>query len=235
MTGGMADAIEHALREARGLDAPLADQLRLVADQVRALSADFADAVDRFVGRLERAGAGETAPQVGEPMPDFLLPDQDGRLVSLGDLLDRGPVVVAFVRGHWCPYCRLNADNLARAAKSGTPVQIVAISAETQTYTKQLRTEAGADFPFLSDVDNGYALSLGVAIWVDDTMARMIAAAGWDIPAYQGSPGWVLPIPSVFVIGQDGLIVLRHVDPDYRRRLDLGTLLPDIEARLGQS
>ncbi len=53
----------------------------------------------------------------------------------------------------------------------------------------------------------------------------MIAGAGWDVPAYQGGGPWVLPVPSVFVVGQDGIITARHVDPDYRRRMELDDLL----------
>jgi peroxiredoxin len=63
-------------------------------------------------------------------------------------------------------------------------------------------------------------LSLNLAIWVDDAMSSLIAGAGWDIPSYQGTSGWILPIPSVFVVGQDGLIKARHVDADYRRRME---------------
>ena len=104
------------------------------------------------------------------------------------------------------------------------PVQIVAISAEIQTYSRRLKAEAKANFPFLTDIGNGYALSLNLAIWVDFDMADLIEAADNDIPKFQGQDGWLLPIPSVFVVGQDGLIKARHVDPDYRRRLEFADL-----------
>jgi len=60
----------------------------------------------------------------------------------------------------------------------------------------------------------------------------LIEGSGIDIPQYQGSEGWILPIPSVFVIGQDGLIKARHVDPDYRRRLELDELCKAARAAL---
>jgi len=103
-------------------------------------------------------------------------------------------------------------------------LEIVAISAETEEFTRTIREEAGARFPFLTDFGNGYALSLGLAVVVDPAMSSLIASAGWDVPAYQGDTGWILPIPSVFVVGQEGRIVARHVDPDYRRRFDLDRL-----------
>jgi thiol-disulfide isomerase/thioredoxin len=74
---------------------------------VRRLGPQFTVAVDNLVHRLMETGAGATAPKVGEPMPSFLLPDEQGRLVGLEDLLGEGPVAIAFHRGYWCPYCRI--------------------------------------------------------------------------------------------------------------------------------
>ena len=224
MNQPMAIALEQAFQDVRNLDAPLSVRLSQIADKVRALSPVYSAAVDTFVERLEQAGAGNQAPQVGEPMPGFILPDDQGRLISLDQLLEMAPVVIAFHRGHWCPYCRLTTAGLADIQNDIGPAQIVAISAEMQTYTRILKAESGAQFPFLTDVGNGYALSLNLAMWVDDAMAALIAGADKDIPKYQGQDGWILPIPSVFVVGQDGIIKSRHVDPDYRRRMELDDL-----------
>lgn len=224
MTNPLVDALEKAFHDIRDKDLTLGARLAYVAQQVRDLSTEFAEAVDGFVARLELAGAGSDAPKVGEQMPDFLMPDDQGRLIQLRKLLDVSPIVVAFHRGHWCPYCRLNAVGLAEVQDAISPVNIVAISAETQAFTRAIKAESGARFPFLTDVGNGYALSLNLAVWVDDAMSSLIKGAGWDVPHYQGSEGWILPIPSVFVVGQDGIIKARHVDPDYRRRLELTEL-----------
>lgn len=223
-------ALEVAFQRSRAMDAPLGVRLKVIADEVRALSIEFADAVDVFVSRLERAGAGDSAPRVGETMPPFVLPDETGRLVTLSGLLATGPVAIAFHRGHWCPYCRLNAVALAEVQDQIKPVQIVAISAERRPYTQALKTEAGADFPFLTDFGNAYALSLNLAIWVDDGMSDMIAGAGWDVPTYQGDEAWILPVPAVFIVDQSGVIRTRHVDPDYRRRMEIEDLLAAVKA-----
>jgi peroxiredoxin len=218
-------ALEAAYVRARGMDAPLNDRMQVIADAVRSLSAEFAGAVDTFVGRLQAAGAGDGAPGPGEPMPPFLLPDQDGRLLRLESLLGQGPVVIAFHRGHWCPYCRLNAFALAQLQDQIGAARIVAITPELQKHTAELKAESGAGFPILSDMDNAYALALNLAIWVDDTMAGMIDAAGWNIPTFNGAQAWVLPIPATFVLDSDGIITARDIDPDYRRRMDLDELV----------
>jgi peroxiredoxin len=218
-------SLEDAFRRVRGENVQLSDKLRYIADEVRRLSPIFADAVEVFVGRLEEVAAGSLAPRVGDIMPPFLLPDEEGRLTDLAKLLRSGPVAIVFIRGHWCPYCRLNAAGLAEAEDELKPLQLVAISAETQKYTREIKRESKARFPFLSDVDNGYALALNLAIWVPDDMSALIAAAGWDVPSYQGGEAWILPVPSVFVVDQEGIVRFRHVDPDYRRRLEPSVLI----------
>lgn len=209
---------------------PLAERLNMIADQVRELSPEFAHAVDTFVGRLNGAEAGAHAPHVGEALPSFVLPDQNGRLVSLDALLGEGPVVVAFLRGHWCPYCRITAAALGEIAETarGLRARIVAITPESRQFARQLDADTESAFPILADFDNGYALSVNLAIWVDESMSSLIAGAGWDIPAYQGNDAWMLPIPAVFVLGRDGVIVARHVNPDYRERADLDEIVASL-------
>ncbi len=229
MSNPLIAALGVAVVEARSRDVPLSARLRLVADRVRDLSPVYADAVDVFVDRLEAVDAGASAPDVGDEMPEFMLPDQDGRMVMLDALLRDGPAVIVFHRGHWCPYCQLNMAGIAEIEARIAPHSLVAISPERQQYTRMMRSDAGAGFPFLSDVDSGYALSLNLAIWVDDAMARLIASSGLDIPEYQGTEGWIMPIAAVFVVGTDRRIVARHVDPDYRRRMELTDILSVLE------
>jgi peroxiredoxin len=225
MPASIVDELEHAFEQVRDEDLPLAERLAFIANRVRELSATFAEAVDQFIGQLEAAAAGSRAPNVGDVMPGFLLPDENGKLVSMDALLREAPLVVAFHRGHWCPYCRLNAVGLAEIEDEIQPVRIAAVSAETAQFTKQIKAESKARFPFLTDFGNGYALSLNLAVWVPEFMSALIKGAGWDIPKYQGHDGWILPIPSVFLVGQDGRIEARHVDPDYRRRMELADIV----------
>jgi peroxiredoxin len=96
---------------------------------------------------------------------------------------------------------------------------------EKAVIAQALKSEAKAAFRFLSDVDNGYALSLNLAIWVNDEMRAMISQAGWDLAFYQGNDAWMLPIPATFVVGTDGRIIERFVDPDYRKRMAIENLL----------
>lgn len=217
---------EQSVQAAIELDAPLNERLAVVAAAVRRLNSEFADAVDRLVDRLEKQGAGAMAPVAGEVMPGFLLPDDEGKLVSLAEILAKGPAVVAFQRGHWCPYCRLNAIGIVEVQRQIAELggQVVVIMPERRKFAKAMKAAVGAQFPFLIDMDNGYALSLNLAIWVGAEMERLMGV-GFDLPSYQGNSSWFLPIPATFIVGTDGIITDRFVDPDYRRRMDIDELI----------
>jgi peroxiredoxin len=77
----------------------------------------------------------------------------------------------------------------------------------------------------LTDIDNGYALSLNLAIWVGDELRHLMGASGRDLPRYQGNDTWFLPIPATFVIARNGRIVARFIGPDYRKRMAVEDLL----------
>jgi len=223
----LAEILEACTQRCREMDAPLGDRLSAFADDVRRLSPDFAEIVDGMVNRLARAGAGASAPSPGETMPSFVLPDENGRLVSLGELLQKGPVVVSFLRGHWCPYCRISADALSRIdpeikAAGG---HIVVITPEVQKYTRTLKRDAQAEFPILTDLDSGYALELGLAIRIDDDKRHAMTLSGWDISVFQDSDNWTLPIPATFVVGIDRIVKAKFVDPDYRKRMAIEDIL----------
>ncbi len=230
----LAEALEEAFQQCCDMDESLSERLDSLAEAVRTISPTFADAVDRLVTRLQQSGAGQNAPQLGEPMPPFYLPDEAGRMVSLNDLLSKGPVAVTFHRGHWCPYCRLNTNALAQAQKEieGEGCQIVAIMPDRQQFAEKFKTELQARFPILTDMDNGYALSLNLVIWVGAEMERMISAAGRDIPNYQGNASWMLPIPATFVVGTDGKVKARFVDPDYRKRMAIEGMIAALRSAL---
>jgi peroxiredoxin len=202
----------------------------MVAERVRALSAPFADAVDRMIARLQRADAGAAAPRVGDHLPAFALPDETGRIVTLASVIADGPAAISFNRGHWCPYCRVNVAALAEVhaelAQAGG--QVVAIVPERQKFAAALRADAHAPFPVLTDMDNGYALSLNLTVWVGAEMEPLMQGAGCDLPHYQGNSAWLLPIPATFVVDQAGLVRARYIEPDYRTRMAIDALISSL-------
>ncbi len=216
-----------AVQAAMELDAPLNQRLAMVADALKVFAPDQAEIVERLVVRLKGHHAGAMAPDVGEKLPGFVLPDENGNIVRLGDLLRSGPLVVNFHRGHWCPYCRLTSIGLAdvQGEVEAAGGRMVAIVPENALYSRKMKSTSGARFPFLTDAANGYALSLNLAIWVGLEMEGMMTRAGIELPRYHGNDAWFLPIPATFVLNGDGTIAARYVDPDHRQRMEIDDML----------
>jgi peroxiredoxin len=220
-----AERLKLAFQRCREMDGTLNEQLRAYAAAGREIFPAYGEAVDRLVVRINENGGGENAPRPGEPMPPFVLPDEGGQLVALPSLLEQGPVVVMFFRGHWCPYCRLNVRAVIKAYDrvKALGANIVAIMPETQEYAARFKAEADAPFPVLTDLDNGYALSLNLAIWLGADIERLLSYL--DMAGFHGNDGWVLPIPATFVVGRNGIVRARFVDPDFRHRMAIEDLI----------
>ena len=213
--------------EASRLAAPLARRLDHYAAGLARLEPGLAEAYEEFVAGLLARQAGQGVPPAGEPFPDFVLPDEGGRLHGLDGLLAGRPLVISFNRGHWCSFCRLELGALAatEADLADCGAGLVAITPERQAHARRLRTATGLGAPLLADLDNGLALTLGLAVPVGDALRRELERHDVDLPLYQGNGGWLLPIPATFVVGADGRIIARHVDPDFRRRMEPEAIL----------
>src|SRR5262245_23221521 len=220
-----AQRLRSAFQQCRDMEGTLREQLEAYATASRGIFPAYGEAVDRLVERVNQNGGGENAPRPGEPMPPFVLPDDSGRLVTLDSLTAKGPVAVMFFRGHWCPYCGLNVRAVSQAMDRIRAIgaQVVAIMPELQEYAGKFKAESGATFPVLTDLDNGYALSLNLAIWLGTDIQRLLSY--YDVANFHGNDGWVLPIPATFVVGRDGIVKARFVDPDFRRRMEIDDLL----------
>jgi peroxiredoxin len=79
-------------------------------------------------------------------------------------------------------------------------------------------------------VDNGYALSLNLAIWVGPDLERLLSSFGRSLPDYQGNEAWMLPIPATFVVGWIGIVSACFIDPDFRQRMSVDELIAAFEA-----
>ena len=231
VAGSAPEDIRQAFARARDLDGSMGERLGSFADAVRLHNPAFAHTVDQFVGRLEEHRVGDSAPKPGDPMPPFALSDENGQMVSLAELIERGPAVVTFHRGHWCPYCRISINTLARAQSrmDALGARMVAIVPEKAPFAAEMKFDSNVRFPILSDMDNGYALSLNLAIWIGGEMREMMVKLKQDLPRYQGNDSWMLPIPATFVVSPDGRIKARFIDPDFRRRAAVEDLIDSLK------
>lgn len=209
------------------MDAPLNARLAAYAAKLRELNFPFAEAYDDLVARLYAGEVGRSAPAVGEHLPNFILPTRSGKLLSLDELTLKGSVVVSFNRGHWCPFCKIELTTIAsyhdQLARAGA--QAVSIMPDRQQFVGNLEALTNGTIPILTDIDNGYALSLGLVMWVGEHLKAMMKGHGYRLDAYHGSDGWFLPVPATFVVGRDQMIRARFVDPDFRKRMEIEEIL----------
>jgi peroxiredoxin len=121
----------------------------------------------------------------------------------------------------------INIDALARAEKEIAPEHrhIAAIVPDRQRFAAWLKSDAKAPFPVFTDMDSGYATTLGLSIYVGDELKQLMVTSGWDPSVSQGTDNWTLPIPATFIVDTDGIVCARFVDPDYRMRMSIEDMI----------
>lgn len=213
-------------------DGSLGAALESIAAEFTASAAPGAIAIyDRLLAWLRSGAIGREAPRIGEPFLDFVLPDQDGRLVTLHDLVAGGPVVLSFFRGGWCPYCGLEMAAIERARPEIVAAggQIVGITPEILGYPRETMELRRLGYRLLVDIDNGLALSLGIVFQLPSDVVEAYKSRGLDLELRQGNGAWMVPVPATFVIDREAMVRLAFVEPDYRVRLDPRALIDAVK------
>jgi peroxiredoxin len=196
------------------------------------VSPDVIATMDRATHQLVASGAARLALKAGDMAPAFTLQDPGGETVSSRGLLARGPLIVSFYRGVWCPYCNMELQALheALAIFREAGASLVAISPQTRANSRKSMRENGLDFPILSDPGNAVAAAFGIRFRMPDELVALYRSLGNNLPAINGEASWTLPMPARFVIGQDGVVRYAEVNPDYTRRPEPLEMLPAILA-----
>lgn len=147
-----------------------------LAPQLESVTKNFAanapEAVQKIINaaRLEAISKFSTPPstiQVNSPFPAFNLPNASGTLVSSETLLAKGPLLVTFYRGSWCPYCNLALRGLQLRLDEirANGVDLVAISPMIPDESLSMQEKNELKFEVLSDIGNKLAEKLGI-LWI---------------------------------------------------------------------
>ena len=186
----------------------------------------------RATAELIASGAAARALKVGDKAPSFELDDAESGRLSSTSLLEKGPLVVTFYRGFWCPYCNLDLEALQEALADieGRGASLVTISPQTAASSRRSIREKNLTFPILHDTGNEVAESFGLRFRLPDYLIELYRDGFKnDLTVTNGDPSWTLPMPARFVIGQDGTIAYAEVNPDYTKRPDPDELLPILD------
>jgi peroxiredoxin len=187
---------------------------------------------DRDAEALGASDAFDHALGVGADAPPFTLPDARGGEVALEDLLAKGPVVLVFYRGAWCPYCNLQLAALQSALSDieAAGATLVGVSPQTPDQSLSLAEQHGLAFPVLSDSGNQVARAYGLAYTSSNVNTETLRELGVELSAFNGDDTNTLPAAATFVIGQDGRIGFASVSGDYRWRVGPDEILAVLRA-----
>jgi peroxiredoxin len=193
--------------------------------------------MERATAELVASGQAERALKAGDIAPEFILNDPDGKPVSSVELLKRGPLVISFYRGVWCPYCNLELTALEEALPSfkAEDASLVAISPQNAVNSRKSVRTNKLSFPILSDTHNDVAAAFGVRFALPDFLVDLYKNLKNDLPAFNGDDSWTLPMPARYVVGQDGTILYSEVNPDYTHRPEPQDMLPVLRQKVASS
>jgi peroxiredoxin len=210
-----------------------AERRELIA---RYVPADIQGVHSRVIAELKQSGIAERALKAGAPSPAFELPDHNGNLVRSAELLDRGPLVICFIRGRWCPFCvgQLEAMNAVVPDLEQLGASLVAISPQTVHQSFLMADQHKLRFPLLSDTRNNVARQFGLVYTVPDYQREVYRRVFVNLPHVDGDESWELPIPATFIAlpggqsGQTGAIAYASANPDYTERPEPSDILARI-------
>ena len=212
----------------------LRDKLDEQWRRTRERSPELARAYDALVEGLVAGKVAETSLKAGARMVDFDLPNVEGRFVASQALLERGPLVINFFRGGWCPYCttelRALQQTLPEIAARGA--SLVAITPDTGTAFAKAKRDNALGYEVLSDLDLGVALQFGLVFRVSDDLHDLYRRAGLDLGARHGSTydTWLLPIPATYIVDRRGIVRHAAVDSDFRHRMEPDEIVRVLDA-----
>jgi peroxiredoxin len=182
----------------------------------------------RAVEGLAASGLAERAMHAGEQAPAFQLRDGYGRAFSSREALRRGPIVLVFYRGRWCPYCNIDLRAIEAASHGirSLGASLVVVSQQTPDNSRETQRRNGLSFASLVDAGGKVAHAFGLRWKVSDELRAVEEGCGMDLSAFNGDPSWTMTMPARYVVAPGGIIEYADISVDYTRRGDPSELIP---------
>lgn len=166
----------------------------------------------------------------GDTAPLFTGKDQQGNKVSLQNQLKKGPVVLVFYRGYWCPYCNRYLKKLEDSLSliMGKGASLVTVTPEKPENIARTIDKTKATYAVVHDEGLKIMKQYGVNYAVDEKTIEQYKKYKIDFNEVNGSNGTNLPVPAVYVINREGKIVYRFFNSDYTRRPAVAEILAQL-------
>jgi len=176
--------------------------------------------MDEATKKLKNSAIINKARKKGQTYIDFELKDAHGKSIKVSNELKKGPVILTFYRGGWCPYCneQLNGyqQKLSMFEKLGA--QLIAVSPDKPESEQDTISKNEIKFKILSDPLNAIAKKYGLVFKVEKDLRDVYLGFGIDLEKSQGNNKWELPIPATYVIQKNGKISYSFLDVNYKNR-----------------
>jgi peroxiredoxin len=165
---------------------------------------------------------------VGAKAPDFQAMDADSITFKLAAALNKGPVVMIFYRGEWCPICSKHLASVQDSLKLITDkgATVLAVSPQKPEYLEKMADKTGATFRLL--YDEGYSISDAFDVTFTPEARKLFSYNKFmnaKLKESQSDDSQRLPIPATYIIDRDGVIVWRHFGPNYKNRSSINDIL----------
>lgn len=198
---------------------------------------EVVEAFHRSTRELIASGQAERALKTGDHAPEFVLTNADGKPVSSKDILAKGPLVLTFYRGAWCPYCNMELQALEEVVEGirSRGATLVAISQQTAPNSRRSQLDNNLSFQILTDQGGEVADKFGLRWKLEPYLIDVFKMFKVDLPAIHNEKDWTLPMPARYVIGTDGVIAYAEVNPDYTRRPEPSELFPVLDQLVRQA
>lgn len=185
------------------------------------------EAFGKSIKDLKTKNIEEKSIKLGAIMPDFSLPNAKNEIIHSKEILKSGKMIIAFYRGSWCPYCNLELkalqENLSKI--NDKKVSLVAISPQSPDNSLSIIEKHNLTFEVLTDKDNTFAKQLGIIFELQDFVLPFYNALGINLSSFNKNDDTSLPIPAVFVVNENGIIIYKFADANYMNRIDIDELL----------
>lgn len=170
---------------------------------------------------VKKSGILDKALNVGDKAPDFTLTNQVNEPVRLYDVLKKGPVILTWYRGGWCPYCNITLhylqEKLLDFKKEGA--SLIALTPELPDKSLSTVEKHNLQFQVLSDVGHVISQQYGVVFKLMKAVAENYQHA-FDLHSFNGDESDELPLAATYIIDQQGIIQYAFLDIDYRNRAE---------------
>lgn len=191
------------------------------------LPQEILNAFGKSIEDLKAKRIEENSIRLGDQMPEFSLPNALGKIISSEEVLKNGKMILAFYRGSWCPYCNLELKYLQDYLSiiKEKEATLIAVSPQSPDYSLSMAEKNNLEFEVVTDVNNNLAEKLGITFQLQNFVLPYYDGLGIHLSDFNKNNDNILPVPAVFVIDENRVVIYKFLDVNYMNRVDVEELI----------